>query len=224
MRLAYVYKWTHLPTLNWYVGSRTSKHAHPDDGYICSSKTVKASILSNVDDWRKEIIATGTAEEMYELESEILQTTDARNDPRSYNKHNNDFESSSYTNATKNWQSPEYAKKHKAGLQAYSNSEAGKKELSNRTIKMWENDEYRKKQNVGRVKRYSTPELTGFYQGPVYGTNIVTGDLIVLKGNAEMIAAGFQPSAVSLCVNGKKKQYKGYTWTRIMKDKIDGNS
>jgi hypothetical protein len=38
--LAYVYKWTHLPTLMWYVGSRTAEGCHPEDRYICSSKSV----------------------------------------------------------------------------------------------------------------------------------------------------------------------------------------
>jgi hypothetical protein len=39
--IAYVYKWTHIPTSKWYVGSRTAPGCHPDDGYICSSKLIK---------------------------------------------------------------------------------------------------------------------------------------------------------------------------------------
>lgn len=30
---AYVYRWTHIPTGKWYVGSRTAKGSHPNDGY-----------------------------------------------------------------------------------------------------------------------------------------------------------------------------------------------
>jgi hypothetical protein len=87
----YVYKWTHLPTLCWYVGSRYSKRAHPDDGYICSSKTVKSMIKNNPEQWTRTVIATGTADEMYALETDILTSCDAKNSPRSYNQHNNDF-------------------------------------------------------------------------------------------------------------------------------------
>jgi len=87
---AYVYKWTHKPSLKWYVGSRTAKGCHPEDGYISSSKIVKPLITNNPSDWEKTIIATGLPEEMIELETEILDCVDARNDQRSYNKHNGD--------------------------------------------------------------------------------------------------------------------------------------
>lgn len=85
----FVYKWTHIPTLKWYVGSRTNKKAHLNDGYICSSKTVKKLINANPNQWQRTIIATGSKEEMYNLETEILQLFDARNDIRSFNRHNN---------------------------------------------------------------------------------------------------------------------------------------
>jgi len=89
MTIAYVYKWTHIPTMKWYVGSRFAKGCHPDDGYICSSK-IKTYIVETMHNWKREIIETGTPEDMYELESEILQLFDAKNDSRSFNKHNND--------------------------------------------------------------------------------------------------------------------------------------
>lgn len=88
--LAYVYKWTHLPTLKWYIGSRTGKGCHPDDGYLCSSKIVKPMILESRSNWSREIIAVGSVDEMLFLEAEILETTDAKNDPRSFNQHNGD--------------------------------------------------------------------------------------------------------------------------------------
>jgi len=88
--IAFVYKWTHLPTMMWYVGSRTAEGCNPSDGYICSSDTVKPMILESKSDWKREIIAIGTPEEMYDLETEILQIFDARKDPRSFNGHNND--------------------------------------------------------------------------------------------------------------------------------------
>ena len=87
--LAYVYKWTHIPTLKWYVGSRTGRNCHPEDGYICSSKRIKPLILKNKHEWKREIIGTGSPEEMVILEGEILQLFDAKNDLRSFNGHNN---------------------------------------------------------------------------------------------------------------------------------------
>jgi len=89
MTQAYVYKWTHKPTLNWYVGSRTSKKANPNDGYICSSPKIKLMILQNPQDWERTIIDIGEQLDMYNLETEILQTVDAAKDQRSFNKHNN---------------------------------------------------------------------------------------------------------------------------------------
>ena len=74
---AYVYKWTHIPTLNWYVGSRTRQGCHTEDGYVCSSDTVKNLISTNPADWRRDIIATGTPKEMREYEATILDCMDA---------------------------------------------------------------------------------------------------------------------------------------------------
>ena len=87
---AYVYKWTHIPTLKWYVGSRTAKNSHPDDGYICSSLIVKPMIQKNPEEWKREILFIGEPELAFEFETEILQLFDARRDPRSFNGHNND--------------------------------------------------------------------------------------------------------------------------------------
>jgi hypothetical protein len=85
----YVYKWTHEPSKKWYVGSRTGKNSNPNDGYVCSSSTVRKLIATNPSDWTRTIIAIGNADEMYDLETEILQTFDARSDERSFNRHNN---------------------------------------------------------------------------------------------------------------------------------------
>ena len=84
---AFVYKWTHLPSLKWYVGSRTARGCHPNDGYICSSKIVKPLIQTNPEQWLRTIIATGTKDEMLVLEDIILETMDAVKDDRSYNLH-----------------------------------------------------------------------------------------------------------------------------------------
>jgi NUMOD3 motif len=90
MTQAYVYKWRHLPTMKWYVGSRTAKGCSPDDGYICSSKVIRPLIISKPWEWHREIVEVGDAIEMRELEAEILELFDAAKDLRSFNKHNGD--------------------------------------------------------------------------------------------------------------------------------------
>ena len=87
MTQAFVYKWTHIPTLKWYVGSRTAKGCHPDDGYICSSRVVKPLIVEHPSEWARTIVGVGTVDEMRELEAEILQLANAKSDPRSFNMH-----------------------------------------------------------------------------------------------------------------------------------------
>lgn len=90
MTIAYIYQWTHLPDSKWYIGVRTKKDCHPDDGYICSSKIVKPLIESSFNDWQRKILHTGTPEEMIKLESSILTKLDAKNNKNSYNLHNGD--------------------------------------------------------------------------------------------------------------------------------------
>ena len=87
---AYVYKWIELATGKWYIGSRTRPGAHPDDGYICSSRKIKPLIKESPNAWQREILATGEATEMLELETKLLVELDAKNDPMSYNLHNGD--------------------------------------------------------------------------------------------------------------------------------------
>jgi len=86
--LSYVYRWTHLPSGKWYIGSRTSKNCHPDDGYICSSKYVKPLIEATPSDWQREIIAYGSSKWMRVVEKELLHVSDARNNPQSFNRNN----------------------------------------------------------------------------------------------------------------------------------------
>lgn len=88
--VAFVYKWIELSTQKWYIGSRTAKGCHPQDGYICSSKVVKPLIQNNPEDWVRVVLETGEPVEMRKLEAEILTTLDAKNAPMSYNMQNGD--------------------------------------------------------------------------------------------------------------------------------------
>lgn len=86
---AYLYRWTQLSTGRWYVGSRTARGCHPDDGYICSSKSVKPMILENRADWQREILCIGEPMFIKDLEGLFLQSVDAALDVMSFNQHNN---------------------------------------------------------------------------------------------------------------------------------------
>lgn len=90
MTIAYIYKWTHIPTNKWYIGSRTKENCHPDDGYICSSKIVKPLIEQAPEEWSREILYTGGKNEMRALEGNILSSLDAKNNAQSFNQDNGD--------------------------------------------------------------------------------------------------------------------------------------
>ena len=87
---AYLYRWVHIPTGKWYVGSRTKTGCHPNDNYICSSKYVKPMISANRDDWTREILLISNSQFIKDLEAAYLRKVDARNDPQSFNLHNGD--------------------------------------------------------------------------------------------------------------------------------------
>jgi hypothetical protein len=88
--IAFLYRWTHIPTGKWYEGSRTAKGCHPDDGYICSSKVVKPMILESKDEWKRDVLVIGSPEYIAALEIERLKSIDAKNDSMSFNMHNGD--------------------------------------------------------------------------------------------------------------------------------------
>lgn len=87
---AYVYRWTEISSGKWYIGSRTANGCHPNDGYICSSKTVKPLIKNNPDNWKREILCIGMPDDMHTLEYRLLHKLDARRNTNSYNKSNGD--------------------------------------------------------------------------------------------------------------------------------------
>lgn len=85
MNEAFVYKWTHIPTLMWYIGYHKGD---PHDGYICSGLEPREMIRQNPEEWKRDIIETGTHAAMYALETKLLQLSNAAADPLSFNKTN----------------------------------------------------------------------------------------------------------------------------------------
>lgn len=116
---AYLYRWTHIPSNKWYVGSRTASGSHPNDGYYCSSKHVKPLIMKNPGEWKREILAIGDPKYILTLEAKFLSTIDAKNDPMSFNMHNGDGK---FTTAGTSW-TDEQREKAKV---SYSLSRKGK--------------------------------------------------------------------------------------------------
>lgn len=90
--IPYIYKWIHIPTGKWYIGSKIREGWNPSrhEEYICSSKDVKPMILENRSDWKYEILFTGEADYIKTLETTILSNLDTKNDPMSFNQHNGD--------------------------------------------------------------------------------------------------------------------------------------
>lgn len=88
--IAFLYKWTHLPSGKWYIGSRSANGCHPNDGYLCSSEIVKPLILENRNEWNREILVLGNSDYIVDLENQYLKKLDAKNDPMSFNRHNGD--------------------------------------------------------------------------------------------------------------------------------------
>ena len=84
---AFVYIWQDKLTDKYYIGAHKGGQ---DDGYICSSKYMLEEYNKRKDDFKKEVLAEGTVEEMFELEMQLLKYFDARNNQKFYNRHNGD--------------------------------------------------------------------------------------------------------------------------------------
>ena len=83
---SFTYCWTDHKTNMIYVGIHKGSN---DDGYICSSKTMKEEFKKRPNDFTREILAYGTYEEMCNFETAILKSVNAAADLQFYNKHNN---------------------------------------------------------------------------------------------------------------------------------------
>lgn len=214
--IAYVYMWRHTPSLRWYIGSRTSKGCHPDDGYICSSKVVKPLVKAKPEEWVRVILETGEAREMFELEVELLNIFDAKNDPRSFNMHNGDGKFSltgkQLSEATRLKMSLA-----KTGIpmsqEARNNMSKARKgvPIGPRC------PEHSAKISValkGRKRPPRSPKHSAKIGAAnikkIIATNITTGETFEINGHKEMKMLGFTSSAVSLCARGKQRTHRGH--------------
>lgn len=210
--VAFVYKWIELSTQKWYIGSRTANGCHPDDGYICSSKTVKPMIQSNPQDWVRVILETGSPAEMRELESELLITLDAKNAPMSYNMHNGDGKFS-YTGAT---HSPEARAKIGAssrGRKLEPLSPETRAKISAAKKGKAVSPDHREKLSAASKGKPKSPEHRAAIIKVIIATNLSNGEVFEIRGGQqELWELGFHNTAVSMCTNGKRPHHKGHTF------------
>ena len=81
---AFVYCWTDKLKDMLYVGYHKGD---TDDGYICSSKYMLEEYAKRPQYFSRQIIATGTMDDMVALETAILKSDNAAVNERYYNRH-----------------------------------------------------------------------------------------------------------------------------------------
>tara|TARA_R110001583_G_scaffold83793_8_gene221022 strand:- start:2077 stop:3366 length:1290 start_codon:yes stop_codon:yes gene_type:complete len=89
---AFIYKFTHFPTLKWYIGMHGLKENEgPQDGSYWNSSSddeFKRLLETEAHNFDYEITHCGSMQEMFKLENEILTELNAAADPLSWNKWN----------------------------------------------------------------------------------------------------------------------------------------
>ncbi len=116
---AFVYCWTDHETGKLYVGSHKGSD---DDGYVCSSKYMLEEYMQRRQDFTRQIIATGSDEDMRQFETTLLNAVNAKNDEQFYNRSNADG-----VFGIGGSQSPEHLAKRKAALKGNSKLIAARK-------------------------------------------------------------------------------------------------
>jgi len=84
MAEAFVYRWRHARSREWYIGYHSGT-AH--DGYVCSSKIARPRIITEPE-WSRKILRWGTKKQMLALERRLLKHLNARANAQSLNRSN----------------------------------------------------------------------------------------------------------------------------------------
>jgi len=168
---AFVYCWTDNYHNKLYVGWHKGS---PDDGYVSSNKELLSEYNNRPGDFTRQVIATGSAEDMYALETAILCSVNASNSEDFYNNSNN-FKrgyngivagSKWWTNGKKNKRSinppgPEWieGRTHNGNLGGDRIGSGPRPETSKRLKEFW----------AGK-KRPGTTNIAIEYEGVIYAT------------------------------------------------------
>ena len=84
---AFLYCWTDKKNNKLYLGYHKG---NPNDGYVCSSKVMLKEYNQRPQDFNRQIIASGTADECRNLESILLKKINAAKNENFYNQNNMD--------------------------------------------------------------------------------------------------------------------------------------
>lgn len=79
---AFVYCWTDHKLNKLYVGSHKGE---PTDGYVCSSKPMLEEFKIRPHDFTRQVVATGSVDDIRVLEQKILLSLDAAKNESFYN-------------------------------------------------------------------------------------------------------------------------------------------
>ncbi len=80
---AFVYCWTDWKENKLYVGFHKG---FSDDGYICSSVDMRAEYKQRPEDFTRQIVASGSVEDMHNFEQVLLQAENVCYNEHYYNK------------------------------------------------------------------------------------------------------------------------------------------
>lgn len=151
--LAYVYKWTHISSGKWYIGSKSAKGCHPSnhEKYICSKEIVKNLILENRHEWKYEIWDTGNPADIRKLESKYLRLLNAKNNPMSFNESNSGWDPG---NRLGRKESTDTKKRKSIARQGEKNPMFNKRGTLSPHYGKPHSDETKRKQSIG-VKNYA---------------------------------------------------------------------
>ena len=100
MAEAFIYCWTDTNRNMLYVGTHKGT---PGDGYVCSGKLMLEEYNKRPQDFKREVMAFGSYNDMINFETKILKATNAAEDKSFYNQHNGDgnFFNKGHTEATR---------------------------------------------------------------------------------------------------------------------------
>lgn len=146
---AFVYCWTDHQTNKLYVGYHKGT---VDDGYICSSKIMLKEYENRPKDFTRQIISTGSSEEMRILECKILQSVKAHLNEDFYNQHNGNGKFVCLSHSEKSKQKISQSNK------GSKRSEETKQKMREARSKQITTDETRRKQSESAKKRANSED------------------------------------------------------------------
>lgn len=139
---SFVYIWTNLTTGKKYIGVHKGSS---DDGYICSSKIMLEEYQINPSNFKREIIAHGLFEDMYNLETKMLREANAAENSNYYNQSNNNGQ---FYIKKHNEQTKEKIRQKALGRKGVKHSEKTKEKLR---LKMLQNNPMKRPEIAAKV-------------------------------------------------------------------------